>query len=184
MNSFLECGILMRDDADANRYRIKFIDDQLAGLDTTREQRSAAGRASAAKRAAPIYQMRDKTKQEKTRVERSTPVERPLNARSKMNESDKKRNRVGLNTPLMVRIGRLFNRRPDTLWTVAEAEALAQLGEIPEADLVTLEDRYRSTDPDTVKYRRQDLDTLLNNWQKELDRATVKLKTGREGWQP
>lgn len=78
--------------------------------------------------------------------------------------------KVICNNRLMQRIGRWFNRRPDTLWTIAEAAALKEAGAITE-QVELLESYYLAIiDPDR-DHRRKDLITLLNNWNGELDRA-------------
>jgi len=79
-----------------------------------------------------------------------------------------KATRIGAdNSPLMNRIGAMFNRRPSTRWNVYEALRLEQLGEIAEDELATLEAWFA----DPANYHRNDLGTLLNNWDTELDRA-------------
>ena len=89
-----------------------------------------------------------------------------------MNSSDKRRLRVAENTPDMVRIGQWFGRRPTTLWSVYEAEALEQLGTLPEDDVDLLEGYYTAADiPEGADCRRRSVETLLNNWNGELDRA-------------
>lgn len=81
------------------------------------------------------------------------------------------------NTPLMIRIGRFFNRRPTTRWSPSERKALKKLIPIDAEDLELLERYYlEEIDPDD-DYRRRDLETLLNNWTKEIDRATSHFAT-------
>lgn len=94
----------------------------------------------------------------------------------RLSPADKRRLRVQANTPLMARINAWFRRRPDTLWTLAEAEALAQLnlaggnGQTAE-DVRALELYYTAERMPEPDYRRRDLPTLLNNWAGEVDRA-------------
>jgi hypothetical protein len=89
-----------------------------------------------------------------------------------MSKADQKRTSVLANSPTMIRIGRWFNRREGTLWTVAEAVALLQVHPTPE-DIDLIGDYYEADiDPD-ADYRRRDLPTLLNNWSGERDRANV-----------
>ena len=79
---------------------------------------------------------------------------------------DQRKTRVLANNPKMVHIGKWFSRKPDTLWTVAEAKALRDLD--PSREEVETMGAYRETDN---PYHRRDLLTLLNNWTTELDRA-------------
>jgi len=75
------------------------------------------------------------------------------------------------NTPLMIRIGRFFNRRPSTRWNPKEKKALKAIGPIDAEDVELLERYYLERIPKEEDYRRRDLETLLNNWTKEIDRA-------------
>jgi hypothetical protein len=43
-----------------------------------------------------------------------------------------------------------------------------------ESEWLALESVYESTDPDTVKYRKQGLSTLLNNWSDSITKALAK----------
>ena len=90
----------------------------------------------------------------------------------------KKGARVRENSPLMVRIGAWFGRRPSTLWSVDEAERLDAVAPSDD-ELDLLEDYYRSDDPEIAPYRRRAIETLLNNWTKDCDVARQKL--GRMG---
>lgn len=81
------------------------------------------------------------------------------------------------NSPLMIRIGRFFNRRPKTRWSPSERKALKKLIPIDAEDLELLERYYLEEIPQEDDYRRRDLETLLNNWTKELDRATSHFAT-------
>lgn len=82
----------------------------------------------------------------------------------------RKGQRVTENTALMVRVGRWFGRKPGTLWTVAEAEALKLLGGVPAEEVEVLEAYYTAT-IEKDDFRRQKPETLLNNWPSEVDRA-------------
>ena len=73
--------------------------------------------------------------------------------------------------PIQLRLGALFNRRPETRWTDKEIISYRKLGVIAEEDLVLLEKYYRVTVGEEVKYRRRDVQTLLNNLPGEVDRA-------------
>ena len=84
VKAFLDVGIIER---DCDKYRIKFIDEQVDLLTGKRQQRVDAGNASEAKRAAALLSSVDNTesKEEKRREEksstlneRSTTVQRPL----------------------------------------------------------------------------------------------------------
>ena len=93
----------------------------------------------------------------------------------RLTKTEKKRLRVEQNTPLMVRIGSWFGQKPDTLWSLYQAEALAQLtqqGDFKDADLALLEGFY-TTEPTNGEKdtRRHSLSTLLNNWVDELTKA-------------
>lgn len=97
---------------------------------------------------------------------------------SKLSETQKKRIKSDICPPYSLRIGALFGRKPKTLWTIYEVEALQQIGDLDEDDIVALEDYYlnfqvvNGFDP-----RRRDLATLLNNWTTEIDRARQWKKT-------
>jgi hypothetical protein len=84
--------------------------------------------------------------------------------------AEKKRSKVEVNTPDMEQIGTWFKRRPGTLWSVAEAEALADIQCAPD-EVGAIERYYKAAIPKEQDYRRRDLLTMLNNWQGELDRA-------------
>jgi uncharacterized protein YdaU (DUF1376 family) len=92
-----------------------------------------------------------------------------------LTKTEKKIHKVKANTQLMERIGQWFNRKPDTLWTIAEQETLDTIA--PSASEVeAMERRYKSGNP----YLRQDLMTLLNNWSGELDKASSTKSTQPE----
>jgi hypothetical protein len=77
------------------------------------------------------------------------------------------------NSPLMIRIGKFLNRKPTTRWDEKERKALKALLPVdPEAvDLV--EGYYLADIPEEKDIRRKSIQTLLNNWNGELDRATL-----------
>lgn len=91
----------------------------------------------------------------------------------RLSATAQKQTRVLRNSALMATIGRFLGRKPDTLWSVAEAVALKNIN--PSADEVALlAIYYGAVFPDPDKdYRRRDLLTLLNNWSGELDRARI-----------
>ena len=78
------------------------------------------------------------------------------------------------NSPLMIRIGKFLNRKPTTRWDEKERKALKALLPLdPEA--VDLVQGYylAAIPPEETDYRRKSIQTLLNNWNGELDRATL-----------
>ncbi len=81
------------------------------------------------------------------------------------------------NSPLMIRLGKFFNRRATTRWSAAERKALKKLTPIDPEDIELLERYYLEEIPQGDDYRRRDLETLLNNWTKEIDRATSHFAT-------
>lgn len=70
-------------------------------------------------------------------------------------------------TPIQIRLGKLFKRRDTTKWSDKEIKAFKAIGEIPEDELVLVEKYHASK----AEYRRRDIQTLLNNWNAEVDRA-------------
>ena len=89
--------------------------------------------------------------------------------------------RVKRNTPLMVELGGLFNRRETTLWTVAEAKALLNILPLDENEYRDVRSYYRATIESHSDIRRRDLITLLHNWLGEVDRATRRKNTASGG---
>jgi len=70
------------------------------------------------------------------------------------------------------RLNALFHRRDTTRWSPREIKAHRQITPIVEEDLKTVETFYAETERDPAKgYRRHDLQTLLNNFNAEVDRA-------------
>ena len=107
--------------------------------------------------------------QTRTEEHKNNPPNPPKGGR-RLKEAEKKRMKVRENTELMIRIGSWFDRKPDTLWSVYEAEALEQIGGMKAEDLKLME-RYYTARINERDIRRRDLPTLLNNWTSELDRA-------------
>jgi uncharacterized protein YdaU (DUF1376 family) len=70
------------------------------------------------------------------------------------------------------RLGKLFRRRESTKPTQKERKALKAITPIPDDDLTLIEAYYNAPHPPDADYRRRDLQTLINNWPGELDRAT------------
>ena len=92
-------------------------------------------------------------------------------SKSKLTALEKKRLRVEANSKLEVRINSWFGRRPTTLWTIADHEAIVQLNP-SEAEIRLLEVYYRHDPDDPDKdFRRTSRTTMLNNWTGEVDRA-------------
>jgi len=80
--------------------------------------------------------------------------------------------RVEENTPLMKRVGLWMSRRPDTLWSLEEAHSLLLIDPTPE-DVEVLEQYYLYKHNPDKDYRRRTLQTLLNNWVSEVDKASM-----------
>ena len=91
--------------------------------------------------------------------------------KKKLSQTEKKRAKVEHNSDLMARIGKWFGRKPSTLWTVYESEALDQCLPVDASDIAIMERYYSADIPAEDNIRRRDLGTLLNNFNTELDRA-------------
>lgn len=87
-----------------------------------------------------------------------------------LTQDQKKRIKHPELTPEMQRIGSWFGRQPDTLWSVYEAEAIATAAPT-ENQIAGMEFYYTATIEKDDDYRRRNVETLLNNWHSELDRA-------------
>jgi hypothetical protein len=72
--------------------------------------------------------------------------------------------------PLKSRIGSWFGRRESTVWSDKELKALKLLGNPPQ-EIQSIEAYYTARIPKEADYRRRDIQTLLNNWTGEIDRA-------------
>ena len=72
-----------------------------------------------------------------------------------------------------LRVGAMVRRRPTTHWSTKEIKALKEVFAFntPEEDIVALEARYKSND----LYLRKELETLLNHWNGEIDKARSSL---------
>lgn len=87
-----------------------------------------------------------------------------------LTKEQRKRQRVNSNSPMMIQIGQWFGRKPDNLWTIADAVALLEIK--PTQAEVEILSRYYALDLEKEQnFRRRDLSTLLNNWVQEVDRA-------------
>ena len=93
-------------------------------------------------------------------------------------QEQKKRMKVDGNTPHMIEIGSWFGRQADTMWSLYEATALEEVNP-SDKDLVALRGYYTATISEDDDIRRRNIETLLNNWQSEIDRAHkyAKVKT-------
>lgn len=101
----------------------------------------------------------------------------PKKPRSKrMTQTEKGRTKHPELTPRMIQIGSWFGRQDDTLWSVAEAEALEAVNP-PQAAIDGMEFYYSAEIDDDNDHRRTALYTLLNNWSIELDRARAYYRT-------
>jgi hypothetical protein len=78
----------------------------------------------------------------------------------------------------LMRARSLFRMRESTPLDKAQAAAWKAAKNLvmdtPEEDWLALEQVFSSTDPDTVKYRKQNLSTLLNQWNDCIIRAKSK----------
>jgi hypothetical protein len=74
-------------------------------------------------------------------------------------------------TPMMKRINRWMRRRDTTQWSKKEIKALKAIGTPTEEDLSALERFYTAKIPTESDFRRRNIDTLLNNWTGEIDKA-------------
>lgn len=92
------------------------------------------------------------------------------NGWKKLSRADQKLERVLSNSPTMIAINSFFGRKPDTLWTVADALKLWKIRPSPE-DVELLARYYREPLDKDEDIRRRELSTLLNNWFGELDKA-------------
>ena len=72
---------------------------------------------------------------------------------------------------LKERVSRWFHRRLSTQWAEKEIKALRPHLKTDPADIELLERRYTDTAPDVVKYRKQAVFTLLNDWNGQIDIA-------------
>lgn len=71
------------------------------------------------------------------------------------------------------RIGKLLNRRGSTAWDKKEIAAFRAIKQPPEEDMTALEDYYNAVIPKPEDFRRRSLQTLLNNFNGEIDRAKL-----------
>jgi len=88
----------------------------------------------------------------------------------RLSDTDKRKLRVPENTKQMVAVGGLFNRREDTLWNQYEADALEACG-MTRDEFLSVRRYYTAKIPPGDDIRRRNVETLLNNWTSEVDRA-------------
>lgn len=117
-------------------------------------------------------QRREKTK-ERTKKWRSgdapvTPGDAG-DAMQRQNQMQTQKEKQIPNTELQTRINGWFKRRESTPWSPKELKALREIEsqKHPEEDIALLEAYYTSG----YQYLRRDIQTLLNNWASEIDRA-------------
>lgn len=84
-------------------------------------------------------------------------------------QSQMRRIKVERNTEVMEAIGGWFGRREGTLWTLAEAQALAEIN--PSKDELRVMQEFYLAPVSANDWRRKSVMTLLNNWASEMDRA-------------
>jgi hypothetical protein len=101
---------------------------------------------------------------------KNTPLPPKGGGKARRRKKSEGQSRVKENTPQMIRIGALFGRQPETLWTIAEAESLA-IANPTDKEISGMEFYYNATIPEEKDHRRTALQTLLNNWNIDLDRA-------------
>ena len=94
----------------------------------------------------------------------------PKKGAKRLSEKEKKSIKVESNTMTMIRMGDWYNRK-GALWSLYEEERLNLLEPIDEAELDVMEIYYMADIPKKDDIRRRALETLLNNWNIDLDRA-------------
>jgi hypothetical protein len=90
-----------------------------------------------------------------------------------MTAGELKKLRVKENTKAMKYIGALFGRGDNTLWNQYEAKALQDIGELVPDEVNLIGRYYRAKMEHGDDIRRRNVETLLNNWMGELDRAAL-----------
>lgn len=104
--------------------------------------------------------------------------------KGKGSTATRKGQKVAENTPIMVRIGAWFGRRASTLWSVDEARSLHDVGTIADEDVRLLEQFYQMQIMPDKDTRRHSLDTMLHNWNGEVDKARKHIGTQRRSSNP
>ena len=81
------------------------------------------------------------------------------------------------------RIATLFNRRLTTSWSVPEIKAFKACGHITDTELELVEKYYASERAKGDNgFHRRALETFLNNWRGELDKARELASKTQKGW--
>lgn len=81
-------------------------------------------------------------------------------------KGDQKKIKVLRNNDKMTFIGTWFGRKPETLWNVYEARSLKDIA--PPKEEVLIMKSFLETD---YEFHRGSIETMLNNWTKDLDKA-------------
>ena len=82
----------------------------------------------------------------KRKEKKDPPYSPPIANNSNLSQTEKGRLRVFGNSPLMFKVGELFNRNQSTLWTIGEAEALSQISP-SDKELALLKNYYSAVFP-------------------------------------
>lgn len=100
---------------------------------------------------------------------RPVPAECPSGALERKKEEKGNEEKEYTPSPLAQLVGGWFSRRPSTPWSDKELKSLRDVEKFntPQEDLDLLNAYYTSDAP----YKRRDIQTLLNNWNGEIDRA-------------
>lgn len=76
------------------------------------------------------------------------------------------------NSAEMIQVGEIVGRRKSTRWTVSEALKLESIQ--PDQEAIDLLRRYYNVElPKGEDFRRRSIETLLNHWNGEIDKATL-----------
>lgn len=139
-----------------------------------RAQQSAKGKASAQARFNRGSTVVQPSGQPKPNSPSPSPSPSPISATDTVSQTPKPPPTTDASHPWegdWKRLGKLFRRRESTLPTPKEMKALKAITPIPAEDFKLIESYYNFPHPPAADYRRRDLQTLLNNWPGELDRA-------------
>jgi hypothetical protein len=107
---------------------------------------------------------------------RNGPSKRPLRSNTRKKEESNKENlKDGAVSPIIdsqqQRLGSIFGRRSTTCWTARELDAFKKVQPIVDEELRLVEERYSAERLQPESNCRHDLQTLLNNFPSEVDRA-------------
>ena len=161
-------------------------DKQLAEMEEKHQTLSDAGKRGMAKRwkkagckqvsnhpnkvAIAYPQPQPQPQPEVTTTTNNTPLTPQRGKGGRLTAKQKQLMKIKCNTPIMDRIGGWFGRPPGKPWSLYEAERL-ELVNPTDAELDGMERYYTATIPKEKDHRRTALETLLNNWNIDLDRA-------------